>query len=246
MQSKNSALLVADRVSLRFTDTPSAKSLAIKDLSLTVTPGEFVSIVGPSGAGKTTFLRLIAGLIEPTDGEITRNYKRMAMIFQAYAIFPWLNLIDNAAFGLEMQGVPKKHREGIAREKLIEVGLGGHEHKYPHELSGGMRQRVSVARALAVSPELLLMDEPFSSLDSITSGKLKKDVLDIWGKYKMTVLMINHLLSDAVELSDRVIVVTRQPAEIKKIFEINLPRPRDTRSPEFFKLVDELTRVIDE
>ena len=245
MQNKE-ILLSVNNLSLRFNDEFGKEALAVKDFSFSVSPGEFVSIAGPSGAGKTTILRMIAGLLEPTSGSVARNYDRLAMIFQAFALFPWLNLVGNAGFGLHMQDVPKRQREKIAREKLIEVGLGEHEHKFPHELSGGMRQRVSIARALAVNPELLLMDEPFSSLDSITAEKLKADVLRLWQKYQMTVVMVNHLLTDAVELSDRVIVVTRQPAMVKKIMPINLPRPRDTRSPEFFKLVDELTTEIDE
>lgn len=218
---------------------------AFKDVSFSVAPGEFVSIIGPSGGGKTTLLRAIAGVITESSGSIERNFKCSAMIFQGHGIFPWLTVLQNAAFGLQMEGVGKAERERIAHEKLKEVELHTLADRYPHQLSGGQRQRVAVARAIAVEPDLLVMDEPFSSLDSITAHALKQDILRIWQKYRMTVLMVNHLIPDAVELSDRVVVFSKEPGTIKEIAHIRLPRPRDTRSKEFFEYVDRLTGMID-
>ncbi len=234
-----------DNASYRFRDAK-PHAFAFKDVSFFIARGEFLSVIGPSGAGKSTLLRSIAGLIPKTTGTIVRNFSEPAMVFQGHGIFPWLTIIENAAFGLHMRGMPKEKREKIAREKLKEVGLGGLEERYPHQLSGGQKQRVAIARAVAIEPDLLLMDEPFSSLDSITAASLKKDVLGLWQRYSMTVLMVNHLVSDAIELSDRVVVLTQEPGMVKKIITIGLPRPRDTRSKEFFELVDHLTALLEQ
>ena len=166
------------------------------------------------------------------------------MVFQNYALFPWLTALENAAFGLQMSGMGRKQREAIAREKLKEVGLDRLEHHYPSALSGGQRQRVGLARALAISPDFLIMDEPFSNLDTITSESLKTDLLKIWRTYGMTILMVNHLIPDAIELSDQIIIMGSHPGHIEKILSVDLPRPRDTRGPEFFKQVDLLTEEI--
>lgn len=246
MPNNNKPIINIEHLSHIFNDEWGDGTKTISDISFNVNDGEFLSLVGPSGSGKSTLLRIIAGLIKKYDGKIERNYQRQAMVFQGHAIFPWLSVIDNVAFGLFMNGMSKDERYKIAQEKINEVGLGGNENKFPGELSGGMRQRVSVARALAVSPQLLLMDEPFSSLDSITADKLKKDIMVIWQKYKMTIIMVNHLIADAVELSDRIIVVSKKPAKIKLTVNIPLPRPRDTRGKEFFDLVDRVTGEIEE
>jgi NitT/TauT family transport system ATP-binding protein len=235
--------LVLSRVSARFADEKKNVS-ALKDISFTVPSGAFVSIIGPSGAGKSTLLRVILGLMPHESDDIVRNFSRSAMVFQNYALFPWLSALDNVAFGLRMAGVARKERERVAREKLKEVGLAHLENHYPSALSGGQRQRVGLARALAVAPDLLIMDEPFSSLDTITAEALKADLLKIWRAYGMTILMVNHLIPDAIELSDQIIVMAARPGRIEKIIPIDLPRPRDAREARFFKEVDSLTEIV--
>jgi len=241
--NSSSALLVLSRVSARFADEKK-NVFALRDISFSIPTGSFVSIIGPSGAGKSTLMRVILDLMPAESGTIVRNFSRPAMVFQNYALFPWLSALDNVAFGLKMEGMPKEKRERIAREKLAEVGLAHLESHYPAALSGGQRQRVGLARALAISPNLLIMDEPFSNLDTITSEALKVDLLKIWRQYGMTILMVNHLIPDAIELSDQIIVMGAHPGSVKKILAVTLPRPRDTRNEQFFKEVDVLTGVI--
>lgn len=235
--------LVLSRVNARFADQKKS-ALAIKDISFSIPTGSFVSLVGPSGAGKSTLMRLILDLMPAESGAIVRNFSRPAMVFQNYALFPWLTALDNVAFGLHMQGVPRQERCRIAREKLKEVGLEHLDNHYPAALSGGQRQRIGLARALAISPDLLIMDEPFSNLDTITAEALKADLLKIWRAYGMTILMVNHLIPDAIELSDQIIVLGSHPGHIEKTLAVDLPRPRDTRSDPFFKHVDALTELI--
>lgn len=236
--------LVLSRVTAHFSDATAHEAPALKDMSFSVPSGSFVSIIGPSGSGKSTLMRVILGLMPHTSGEIVRNFSRPAMVFQNYALFPWLTALDNVAFGLRMDGMDRLERERIAREKLKEVGLAHLEHHYPAALSGGQRQRVGLARALAISPDLLIMDEPFSNLDTITAEALKADLLKIWRAYGMTILMVNHLIPDAIELSDQIIIMGAHPGRVEKTLAIDLPRPRDTRNMRFFKEVDLLTEAI--
>ncbi len=248
-------ILTVERVQHTFPEDKK-KFEAIRDVSFSVKPGSFTAIVGPSGGGKSTLLRIIAGLIKPTGGDIKIETNKIALVFQNFALFPWLTAFENIEFGLKMSArggsasggkfLTKNDRHKIVHQKIAEVGLTGFEHKYPKELSGGMRQRVGLARALAVSPDLLLMDEPFSSLDTFTAEKLRKDLLDIWLKYKMTIVMVTHLIEEAVALGDEVIVLSARPAQVKSTTPIPLPRPRNLRSPEFFRLVDELTAQIEQ
>lgn len=235
--------LVLSRVCAGF-DDEKKDVFVLKDVSFSVPAGGFVSIIGPSGAGKSTLMRVILGLMPHQSGDIVRNFSRPAMVFQNYALFPWLTALDNVAFGLRMEGVGRRERERIAREKLREVGLGHLEEYYPGALSGGQRQRVGLARALAISPDLLIMDEPFSNLDTITSESLKADLLKIWRTYGMTILMVNHLIPDAIELSDQIIVMSSHPGRVEKILAVDLPRPREVRGAQFFKEVDLLTEDI--
>ncbi|MFA6519588.1 MAG: ABC transporter ATP-binding protein [Candidatus Paceibacterota bacterium] len=244
MENSSDMALVLSRVCARFADEKKKSAPAIKDMTFSVPKGSFVSLIGPSGAGKSTLMRVILGLMPHESGEIVRNFSRPAMVFQNYALFPWLSTLDNIAFGLRMDGMGRKERERIAREKLREVGLAHLEKHYPAALSGGQRQRVGLARALAISPDLLIMDEPFSNLDTITSEALKADLLKIWRSYGMTILMVNHLIPDAIELSDHVLIMAGHPGHIEKTIPINLMRPRDTRSSQFFKEVDLLTEDI--
>lgn len=238
----NKTALVLSRVSAYFPDDN--KIPAISDVSLSIPENSFVSIIGPSGAGKSTLIRVILGLMPHTSGNIVRNFSKPAIVFQNYALFPWLTALDNVAFGLRMEGVRKKECDRIAREKLNEVGLVHLESHYPSALSGGQRQRIGLARALAISPDLLIMDEPFSSLDTITSENLKADLVKIWRDYGITILMVNHLIPDAIELSDQVIIMGAHPGRVEKIITVDLPRPRDTRGTQFFKEVDLLTEGI--
>ena len=243
MIASTDTALVLSRICASFTDDEKDIHI-LKDVSFSIPAGAFVSIIGPSGAGKSTLMRVILGLMPHTSGEIVRNFSRPAMVFQNYALFPWLSALDNVAFGLHMDGRGRKERERIAREKLKEVGLAHLESHYPAALSGGQRQRVGLARALAISPDLLIMDEPFSNLDTITAEELKADLLKIWRSYGMTILMVNHLIPDVIELSDQVIVIGARPGRVEKTLVVDLPRPRETRSPQFFKHVDQLTEAI--
>jgi NitT/TauT family transport system ATP-binding protein len=206
--------------------------LALENVSLQVKDHEFVSVVGPSGCGKTTLLKLIAGLIEPDTGDIdygkvSSNGKRnTAMVFQEQGLFPWLNVIDNVAFGLEMQGVALKERHERAHVYIDRVGLGEFSANYPYELSGGMRQRVALVRAFLTNPQILLMDEPFGALDAQTRLVLQEELLKNWQEDPKTVLFVTHDIEEAVLLSDRVLVMTGRPGRIQEEIVIPLNRPR--------------------
>jgi NitT/TauT family transport system ATP-binding protein len=232
------------RVSARFEDEHDKSMLALRDITLSARAGSFVSLAGPSGAGKSTLLRVLLGLMPSRGGEIVRNFKRPGMVFQNYALFPWATALENVAFGLRAQGLAPAARLKKAREKLAEVGLAHLERHYPAELSGGQRQRVGLARALAIEPDLLILDEPFSNLDTITAEELKRDLLKLWRQYGMTILMVNHLIPDGVELSDEVVLMSAHPGEVKKTIKIELARPRDPRAPDFYRYVDLLTEEL--
>jgi NitT/TauT family transport system ATP-binding protein len=206
---------------------------ALKDVNLRVEDGEFLTILGPSGCGKTTLLRMIGGLIEWDEGEITVNGKPVrgpgpdrAMVFQAFALMPWATVRDNVAFGLELRGVAKAERHARADELIALVGLKGFERRLPGQLSGGMQQRVGLARALAVEPEILLMDEPFGALDEQTRRLLQEELLLIWEKTRKTVIFITHSMEEAVLLGDRVALMSPRPGRIMDISHVPLPRPR--------------------
>jgi NitT/TauT family transport system ATP-binding protein len=220
-------------------------------ISFEVADKEFVCILGSSGCGKTTLLRLIAGLDEAQAGsivldgeEIRGTSPKVGMVFQEYSLFPWRSVIDNIAFGLEMQGMAKDERYRVAERYLSLVNLIQFRTSYPSELSGGMRQRVAVARALALDPVLLLMDEPFGALDAQTRNMLQQELLDIWEATKKTIVFITHSVDEAVYLSDRIIVLTPRPGRICRIFPVDLPRPRDRTSPEFAKVRREVLDLI--
>ena len=213
---------------------------AVNDISFNVEDGEFVSIIGPSGCGKTTLLRIISGLEQPSTGkiflrgkEIERPYGQVGLIFQEYALFPWMTVIDNIDFGLEIKNVPKKKRKEMARFYLNKFNLDGFENEYPKELSGGMKQRVAIARTLINDPELLLMDEPFGSLDSQTRNSMQEFLLKVWEETKKTILFVSHNIDETVFLSQKVFGLSARPGRIKLLLEIDLPYPRERTSQEF-------------
>ncbi|MCC6177003.1 MAG: ABC transporter ATP-binding protein [Chloroflexi bacterium] len=229
--------------------------LAIDSLSVAIEEASFVSILGPSGCGKSTFLKIVDGLIVPTGGKllldgssIARPGKDRAMVFQDASLFPWFTVVRNVAYGLECQGVPAK----VARDRALPfiklVGLDGFEQHYPYELSGGMQQRVNLARALAVDPELLLMDEPFAALDAQTRELMQAELLRIWNAQQKTVMFITHQIDESVFLSDRVIVMSARPGRIIADIQIEIPRPRALsikRSPQFHAYVDRIWELIE-
>jgi len=225
----------------------------LEHLSFDVRDKEFVCILGSSGCGKTTLLRLIAGLDTSRSGSIILDGEEMkgpspkvGFVFQEYSLFPWRTVIDNIAFGLEMNGMGKEERYRIAERYLDLVNLTPFRDSYPSELSGGMRQRVAVARALALDPVLLLMDEPFGALDAQTRNMLQQELLTIWEKTKKTVIFITHSVDEAVFLSDRIIVLTPRPGRICRVFPIGLPRPRDRTSMEFAQVRRDVLDLINQ
>jgi NitT/TauT family transport system ATP-binding protein len=207
--------------------------LAIDNLSLEVRDNEFLTIIGPSGCGKTTLLRILAGLIPHDGGEVAIDGKPVtgpgpdrAVVFQSFALMPWADVLTNMAFGLDLRGVPKSEREATAMRLVKLVGLEGFERRLPKELSGGMQQRVGLGRALAVDPQILLMDEPFGALDEQTRRLLQEELLRIWEQARKTVVFITHSMEEAVLLGDRVLLMTPRPGRVKEIIDIPLPRPR--------------------
>uniref|UniRef100_A0A7C3SLB4 ABC transporter ATP-binding protein n=1 Tax=Thermofilum pendens TaxID=2269 RepID=A0A7C3SLB4_THEPE len=210
---------------------------------------EFISILGPSGCGKTTLLRIIAGLEKADSGEVVFHTpdRRVGFVFQMPTLLPWLTVLENVALPLRAGGMSEREAYEKARKYLSLVGLRAFEDFYPRELSGGMKQRVNIARALAVEPTLLLMDEPFSQLDPLTAESLRSEVLDLW-LYGVTtvraILMVTHNVDEAILMSDRIVVLSPRPARINEVIEVDLPRPRDRRSPEFQKLEDRIYELI--
>ncbi len=209
-------------------------------VSFEVEKGEFACIVGESGCGKTTLLKIVAGLVKADKGEVLYDGKELktediAFVFQDDRLLPWRTALENVMFSLEMRmrELDKKRREEIARSFLELAGLKGFEDYYPHQLSGGMRQRVGICRALAVNPKVLLMDEPFASLDAQTRNRMQLELLKIWEKRRKTILFVTHSVDEAVFLADKVVILSPRPAKVLKVLEINLERPRDRTSPEF-------------
>lgn len=218
---------------------------AFDNVNLNVKNGEFFTVIGPSGCGKSTLLRVIAGLDTPTHGSIEWSEKpKIGFVFQNFALLPFLTVSQNIEFGLKMTDVKKDTRQEIVQNLVEEMGLTEFKDKHPHELSGGMKQRVGIARSLAIEPNVLLMDEPFSSLDEFTAETLRDLLLNIWQKRKITIILITHLIREALELSDRIGVMSKAPGTIEKVMENKLGRPRNLRSKQFFKLEDELTEII--
>ncbi|MEW9701457.1 ABC transporter ATP-binding protein [Paenibacillus sp. SI8] len=233
-----------------FQNTDGADLVALSDVNLDIKAGEFVSLIGPSGCGKSTLLRLIAGLDQPTsgtvslDGEVIEgaHYSR-GLVFQDPTLFPWKNVWDNVASGLEARGILKQQSHEVDAYINL-VGLKGFEKVYPHMLSGGMAQRAALARALVNHPKVLLLDEPLGALDAFTRMNLQDEILRIWRERGTTMVLVTHDIDEAVYLSDRVIVMTPRPAEIKEIIDIRLLKPRARNSPEFFKYRSEILEIL--
>ncbi|MGN0174001.1 MAG: ABC transporter ATP-binding protein [Acutalibacteraceae bacterium] len=231
---ENNIEIKIDNVSKVFSNTGNDVT-ALKGVSIDIQKGEFISLLGPSGCGKTTLLRMIADLIEPTTGSVTiegstpleaRLARKYGMVFQSPVLYEWRNIKKNIELPLEIMKVPKKERSERAEKMLDLVGLSDFANSYPSQLSGGMQQRVGIARALAIKPEILLMDEPFSALDEFTREKLHEDLLRIWRKTNKTIVFVTHNISESVYLSDRVCVLSPHPGRLSAVIDIDLPRPR--------------------
>jgi NitT/TauT family transport system ATP-binding protein len=243
------AALTVERITKRF-GTEEAGVTAVEDFSFDVAEGEFVTLIGPSGCGKSTLFHIIGGLTGDYQGRVTVTgeavtgpHPAIGMVFQEESTFPWRSVIDNVAFPLELRGMPRAERLERARHYVAMVGLHGFERRHPAELSGGMRQRVSIARTLAAQPKILLMDEPFASLDEQTRLLLGAKVTQIQQQLRQTTLLITHSLTEAVQLSDRIVVMTFRPGRVRRIVDVRLPRPRTDdvlTSPEFGAYVAEL------
>ncbi len=226
----------------------------IKDIDFDLLEGEFVSLVGPSDSGKSTFLRIIAGIDRPTKGKVLYKGKEVdklnpnvALVFQTFALIPWLTVLDNIRLGLEARGIPFEEQLRRAEKYIDKVGLEGFEEAYPRELSRGIKQRVGLARALALEPEVLLMDEPFSNLDVLSAQNLREEILDLWQDKSLplkSILMVTNSIEEAVYSSDRVIVISERPGKVIKEVEVNLPRPRKRKDKKLAELVDEIYTVL--
>jgi NitT/TauT family transport system ATP-binding protein len=226
---------------------------ALVDINLRIAEGEFVCLLGPSGCGKSTLLKIIAGLIPATSGRIAIDGKAVsgpgperAVVFQDYALFPWMTVRDNVEFGLEARKLPVAERRETSSRLLKVVGLSDFAERFPHQLSGGMKQRVSIARALAVDPSLLLMDEPFGALDAQTRHLLQDELLRIWREYRKTVVFVTHSIEEAIYLSDRIVVMTARPGRVKQIVMVPEARPRDMASIDMNQRQREVRAVLGE
>lgn len=245
--------VIVDGVSKTYVDRAGRAVRALESIDLTVESEEFVAVLGPSGCGKSTLLNLVAGLLSPSagtvwlDGELAPGRAATAMVFQEFALFPWRTVQANVEFGLEEQGVAAAERARRARSFIGLTGLAGFESRYPHQLSGGMRQRVGIARALAVAPAVLLMDEPFSALDAQTRQLMQEELLAIWERTRQTIVYVTHNIHEAVYMADRVIVLSRRPGRVLAEAKIELPRPRAERmlgEPAFVGAVERIWALI--
>ena len=241
--------LVIDKICKDFTNSKGKSLAVLQDINLTVNEEEFVALVGPSGCGKSTLLNIASGLLQPSSGtvkftEVEAGYEpRMSIVFQETGLFPWRNVQDNIAFGLETAGMLTAEKEARIKHYIELVGLKGFEKSFPHQLSGGMRQRVGIARALAIEPDLLLMDEPFSALDAQTRTIMQEELVTLWEKTRLTTLYVTHNIQEAVMLADRVVLLSRRPGKVNKILTIDIPRA-DRDKPEHAEEIAEFIRII--
>ncbi len=245
--------LSIEHISQSFEKDNGESTNALEDANLEIKDGEFVCLIGPSGCGKTTLLRTVAGLDTPDSGRVTLDGDpitvpdpRRGMVFQEYSLFPWRTVMENITFGMELQCIPKKEIAKTAEEYLKMVGLEQFRDSYPYELSGGMRQRVAIVRALANDPSVLLMDEPFGALDAQTRNVLQQELLQIWSEKKITILFVTHSVDEAVYLADRIVVMSARPGKIKEIVNVSLQRPRDRTSRQANELRNEILKELAE
>jgi len=228
---------------------------ALRDITLALPRGELSTFLGPSGCGKTTLLKIIAGLISPSDGEVWVKGNKVsgpgperAFVFQDFALLPWASVLRNVAFGLELRGVPKDKREEIARKYITEVGLSSFESRYPHQLSGGMKQRVGLARALAIDADIVLMDEPFSSVDEQTRRKFQEELLDLLKINQKTVIFVTHSIEEAAYLSDQIVLLSQRPGSVSRIIRPNIERGASAdeirRDKGYLDAVDEIWKIL--
>lgn len=244
-------MISIENVNHKYESKGRGETVALRDVDLEIQDNEFITIIGPSGCGKTTLMRAVGGLVVPTSGtvaidgsQVTGPHQEASIVFQNFALLPWRSVEDNVAFGLELAGVSKAERLQSARKHIDKVGLSGFENKYPRELSGGMQQRVGLARALAVESPILLMDEPFGALDQQTRRYMQEELLDIWQQDQRTVIFITHDMEEAVLLGDRIVLMSARPGKIEEVIDVNLPRPRVAgeveRDPEHTRLKEYL------
>lgn len=252
----NKAALEVVKLNKIFESASGRRVVALKDIELTVEEGEFVALVGASGSGKSTLLRIIGGLMGASTGQakiygkpVTGPGTDCAMVFQKDCLLPWKTVVDNVSYGLILGGMPRSQAHAAVQRYIDVAGLDGFEHHYPHQLSGGMRQRANVARAMAVSPKILMLDEPFAALDSQTREIMQAELLRIWEESRKTVVMITHQIDEAVFLADRIIVFSARPGTVKRSIPVPFPRPRELglkRTPEFGLIVDEIWQLIED
>ena len=248
----NSKILNIENLNKIFVTNKKQSVQALKDISLDVNNNDFVCILGPSGCGKSTLLRIIAGLENTYNGVVTYKNKpllssnqEVGMVFQEYSLLPWRTVISNVVLGLEFQGVRKKERIQTGMKYLRMVGLDKYAQSYPYELSGGMQQRVAIARSLANDPDMLLMDEPFGALDAHTRIILQKELLKIWNKNRKTVLFVTHSVDESIYLADRIIVMSSGPGQILEEISVEMERPRERSNPEYGRLTTKILEMLD-
>jgi NitT/TauT family transport system ATP-binding protein len=240
-----------EKIDKTFTGRDGHQVVALQSIDLAITAGEFVCVVGPSGCGKSTLLNILAGFETQTSGRLTVNGMPVSapgpdrgMVFQDYALFPWMTVASNVAFGLELKGVPKKEIAAQVDLLLHKLNLAEFANRFPKDLSGGMRQRVAIARVLALDPPILLMDEPFGALDALTRQNLQEELLRIWEELRKTVVFVTHSIDEAIFLADRVVVMTYRPGTVKCDVRMTIPRPRDSSTAEFNALKRRLTQLV--
>ncbi len=254
LKTKTERLITLEGVNKSYQQPNGQQITILENINLELRPGEIVALLGPSGSGKSTLMRMIAGLIAPTEGKVVYHDRPLiglnpgvAIVFQSFALYPWLTVLENVELGLKAKGVLPDVRRQKALQMIDVIGLDGFENAYPKELSGGMRQRVGFARALAVEPELLCMDEPFSALDVLTAENLRFELLDLWLEHRIptrAILIVTHGIEEAVILADRIIVLGRNPGRIRADLPVTLPHYRDRKSPRFQALVDQVYKIL--